>query len=62
MNEVAVMDYCTGEIYIYELPRDGMDSKYIEDWLDSMGFNLDDCYYMCNPNIIVNDERHRKEN
>lgn len=62
MTDVAVMDYCSGEVFIYTLPRPSMRPDEIDDWLDSMGFSLDDCYYMCNPNIIVNDERHRKEN
>lgn len=34
-----------------------MDGTAIDDWLDSMGFNLDEVTYMVNPNIIINDER-----
>lgn len=34
-----------------------MDDTAIDDWLDSMGFNLDEVTYMVNPNITINDER-----
>lgn len=34
-----------------------MDDTAIDDWLDSMGFNLDEVDYMINPNITINDER-----
>ena len=29
----------------------------INDWLDSMGFNLDEIEWMVNKNITINDER-----
>ena len=29
----------------------------IEDWLESMDFDLDDIDYIVNPNITINDER-----
>lgn len=57
MDEIAVMDYCSGELFIYTLPRPTMTSDQIEDWLDSLGFRVNDCYYMVSPNITVNDER-----
>lgn len=34
-----------------------MDDTAIDDWLGSMGFNLDDIKWMINPNITINDER-----
>ena len=34
-----------------------MTDVFIRDWLDSMGFNLDEVTYMVNPNITINDER-----
>lgn len=57
MEEIVVLDYSDGSVWIYELPRLYMDNTAIEDWLDSMGFNLDDIEWMVNPNITINDER-----
>lgn len=34
-----------------------MDDNAIDDWLDSMGFNIDTLEWMVNPNITINDER-----
>ena len=55
MEEIIVLDYCDGSVWIYKLPWLNMDD--IDDWLDSMGFNLDDIEWMINPNITINDER-----
>ena len=57
MEEIVVLDYGDGSVWIYKLPRLHMDDTAIEDWLDSMGFNLDKVTYMVNPNITINDER-----
>ena len=52
-----MIDYYDGSVQIYKLPWLNMDDTAIDDWLDSMGFNLDEVDYMINPNITVNDER-----
>ena len=57
MEEIIVLDYCDGSVWIYKLPWLNMDDTAIDDWLDSMGFNLDDIEWMVNKNITVNDER-----
>ena len=57
MEEIVVLDYGDGSVWIYELSRLHMDDTAIEDWLDSMGFNLDEIEWMVNPNITINDER-----
>lgn len=57
MKEIIVLDYCDGSVQIYKLPWLNMDDTAIDDWLDSMGFNLDEVDYMVNPNITINDER-----
>lgn len=57
MEEIVVLDYGDGSVWIYELPRLHMDDAAIDDWLDSMGFNLDEIEWMVNPNITINDER-----
>ena len=57
MDDIIVLDYCDGSVWIYKLPWLNMDDTAIDDWLDSMGFNLDEVTYMVNPNITINDER-----
>ena len=57
MQEIAVFNYCDGSVWIYNLPQVSITDTDIEDWLESMGFNLDEIDYMINPNITINDER-----
>lgn len=57
MEEIIVIDYYDGSVWIYKIPWLNMDDTAIDDWLDSMGFNLDEVDYMINPNITINDER-----
>ena len=57
MQEIIVLDYGDGSVWIYELPWLNMDNPAINDWLDSMGFDIDTLEWMVNPNITINDER-----
>ena len=57
MQEIAVFNHCDGSVWVYNLPQVSMTDTDIKDWLDSMGFNLDEVTYMVNPNITINDER-----
>ena len=57
MDDIIVLDYSNGEVYIYTLPRLNMYDSEIETWLDYMDFNLDYISWMVNKNIIINDER-----
>lgn len=57
MEEIIVLDYYDGSVWIYKLPWLNMDDTAIDDWLESMDFNLDEIDYMINPNITINDER-----
>lgn len=57
MEEIIVLDYYDGSVWIYTLPWLNMDDTAIDDWLESMDFNLDEIDYMINPNITINDER-----
>lgn len=57
MQEIAVFNYYDGSVWIYKLPYPNMRDTAIDDWLESMGFNLDEIDYMVNPNITINDER-----
>ena len=59
MDEIIVLDYSNGKVYIYTLPRLQMYDAEIEDWLDSMSFNLSDIHWMVNKNIIINDGRRK---
>lgn len=57
MEEIIVINYYDGSVWIYKLPYLNMNNAAIDDWLESMGFNLDEIDYMVNPNITINDER-----
>ena len=57
MDEIIVLDYADGSVWIYKLPWLHMYDDAINDWLDSMGFDIDLVEWMVNPNITINDER-----
>lgn len=57
MDDIIVLDYSNGKVYIYSLPRLQMYDSEIEDWLDSMSFDLSNINWMVNKNITINDER-----
>ena len=57
MEEIIVINYYDGSVWIYKLPYPNMNNSAIDNWLESMGFNLDEIDYMVNPNITINDER-----
>jgi hypothetical protein len=57
MDDIIVLDYSNGKVYIYILPRLQMYDSEIEDWLDSMSFDLSNINWMVNKNITINDER-----
>ena len=57
MEEIIVIKYYDGSVWIYTLPYPNRSHTAIDDWLESMGFNLDEIDYMVNPNITINDER-----
>ena len=57
MDDIIILDYSNGKVYIYTLPRLNMYDSEIETWLDYMGFNLNDINWMVNENITINDER-----
>ena len=57
MEEIIVINYYAGSVWIYKLPYPNMNNAAIDDWLESMGFNLHEIDYMINPNITINDER-----
>lgn len=57
MDDIIILDYSNGKVYIYTLPRLNMYDSEIETWLDYMGFNLNDINWMVNKNITINNER-----
>ena len=57
MEEIIVLDYYDGSVWIYKLPWLNMTDVFIRDWLDSMGFNVDLIEWMVNSNITINDKR-----
>ena len=57
MDDIIVLDYSNGKVYIYTLPRLQMYDSEIETWLSYMDFNLNDINWMVNKNITINDER-----
>ena len=58
MDDIIILDYSNGEVYIYTLPRLNMYDSEIETWLNYMDFNLDDISWMVSKNIVINDERN----
>lgn len=58
MDDIIILDYYNGKVYIYTLPRLNMCDNEIEAWLDYMDFSLDNINWMVSKNIIVNDERN----
>ena len=57
MDDIIVLDYSNGKVYIYTLTRLQMYDSEIETWLGYMDFNLDNINWMVNKNITINDER-----
>ena len=57
MDDIIILDYSNGKVYIYTLPRLNMYDSEIETWLDYMDFNLNDINWMVNKNITINDGR-----
>ena len=57
MDDIIVLDYFNGKVYIYTLPRLQMYDSEIETWLSYMDFDLDNISWMVNKNITINDER-----
>lgn len=57
MEEVILLDYATGEVWVYKLPNLQMTNEEIEDWLDSMGHYLPDCEWMAGKHIYIRDDR-----
>ena len=58
MDDIIILDYSNGKVYIYTLPRLNMYDSEIETWLSYMDFNLDDISWMVSKNIVINDERN----
>lgn len=56
MEELAVIDSMTGDIWLYILPRLGMSDNEIDDFIFSMGFDID-IQYTVNRQITIHDER-----
>ena len=57
MDDIIILDYSNGKVYIYTLPRLNMYDSEIETWLDYMDFNLNDRNWMVMKYITINDER-----
>ena len=55
MDDLVILDYSTGEVHIYKVQEDKeIDNAY----LDSLGHNPDDCYYMVGQSINIIDHRN----
>ena len=57
MDDIIILDYSNGAVYIYTLPRLHMCDSEIETWLDYMDFSLDNISWIVGKNIVINDER-----
>lgn len=52
MNELAVIDYCTGTIDIYKIESSIQQDDVIHK-LEDLGYNMADCYYMISDDLQV---------
>lgn len=52
MQRLVVMDYSNGSINVYDIT--GINDDDIEDYIDKLGHNLDECYYMTGSNVTIN--------
>lgn len=57
MDDIVILDYSNGEVYIYTLPRLNMSDSDIETWLDYMTFDLSNIHWMVGQHINIHDER-----
>lgn len=58
MGEIAIMDYITGEIWLYSLPHSNMSNTEVEEFIKSMYFRLSDVNWMhWDSSIKIFDER-----
>lgn len=52
--DIAILDYVSGEVNLYTIP----DVDDVNDFMSrEYDYSLDDCIWMCNDNIKINDER-----
>lgn len=51
MEKLVVMDYSDGSINVYD--AQGINEDDIENHIDKLGHNLDECYYMIGDNITI---------
>ena len=57
MDDIIILDYSNGEVYIYTLPRLNMYDSEIENWLEYMDFDLSDIEWMVSRHLNIYDER-----
>ena len=55
INDLVILDYNIGEVHIYKVQED---KEIDSDYLDSLGHNPDDCYYMVGQSINIIDHRN----
>lgn len=57
MDDIVILDYFNGEVYIYTLPRLNMYDSEIENWLEYMDFDISDIEWMVSRHMNIHDER-----
>lgn len=57
MDDIVILDYSNGEVYIYTLPRLNMYDSEIENWLEYMDFDISDIEWMVSRHMNIHDER-----
>lgn len=50
---LTVLEYSTGKVYSYNWTFGGSEKFDAEEYLEEMGFNLDDCHYMVHRSPIM---------
>lgn len=51
MEDLLIINYSTSTIHLYKVSND---TKIDDSYIEELGFNLDECYYMCCEHININ--------
>ncbi len=50
---ITVLDYTNGKVTQYDIEKWGIDEQRIEDFLDEIGHNVNDCHWMVHEDATI---------
>jgi hypothetical protein len=53
MKTITVLDFTTGKVTQYNIEKWGIDEQRIEDFLDEIGHNVNDCHWMVHEDATI---------